>query len=163
MQYTVSITDPVRSTTPYQVQTSLYQFKPCHLVKTAVTSQFKFNIPRSKLWENCPIHDTPTEECYRQWVSPFTGPDPKLDGFRGRRLPRPRPAFQQISNPGEALFKVACLNMSGKITEALHYPWFIIIFLNMAISRYPVFPHVCLKYPRQLRIQCQNGDATVWF
>lgn len=48
----------------------------------------------------------PSLECYRQWVSPFTGPDPKLDGFRGRRLPRPRPAFQQISNPGEALFKV---------------------------------------------------------
>ena len=41
----------------------------------------------------CPKMHTPTEDSYRHWVSPFTGPDPKVDGFRGRRLPRlPRPA-----------------------------------------------------------------------
>lgn len=30
----------------------------------------------------------PNLESYRKWVAPFTGPDPKVDGFRGRRLPR---------------------------------------------------------------------------
>ena len=30
----------------------------------------------------------PAQESYRKWVAPFTGPDPKVDGFRGRRLPR---------------------------------------------------------------------------
>eukprot|EP00435_Cladocopium_sp_Y103_P024092 s1073_g5.t2 len=33
----------------------------------------------------------PSLESYRNWVSPFTGPDPKVDGFRGRRLPRAVP------------------------------------------------------------------------
>ena len=166
MQYTVSITDPVRSTTPYQVQTSLYQFRPCHLVKTALTSQFKFNIPRSsrsKLWENCPY-----------WWHPNRGmlPTMGVTVHRARSqtgwFPGPTPATStsSFSADFESRWGFIQSGVSEHVREnhrSLHYPWFIIIFLNMAISRYPVFPHVCLKYPRQLRIQCQNGDATVWF
>eukprot|EP00435_Cladocopium_sp_Y103_P002973 s5248_g1.t1 len=45
------------------------------------------------LWPSLEAWHRIIEESYRHWVAPFTGPDPKVDGFRGRRLPfLPRPA-----------------------------------------------------------------------